>query len=329
LGTDTLVAAHVTVLEGDGQTGPAGTVLPIALVVEVRDQHGNVMAGKQLEIAEISAVDGHIGDAANLTPTDQAGLSRYPWQPSENAGVHRLRVVAYKPNGSDIAAADTVTATVTPGPPARLTYTTPQPPSLGAFLGNSIDLAAVVDSVLDLYGNRITVQMMTVDADPPLTVSGTTVASVTEIDAVPKLVINGVQFNFPVHFNRDLRELAGAHGGWVCAMAPGWTPGVGIIRRDATFTVDSVVYSSGGFLYKFYSDLHWTDLHEDGSTTTGGQLYIRNVVLESPGSWFWEYGPVMSQTSASPLTYTQSEAQECISWSAYGAMNNQALWISK
>jgi hypothetical protein len=328
-----LVAGRVTVLEGDGQTGVAGTALPVPLAIEVRDTRGQVMPGFRLEIAELSPVDGHVGDPANLDPTDASGVVHYDWIPGVSAGVHRLRVVAYGPNNGPVVAADTLSATVIPGPAYRLvypdSYSTPE-----AFLGESIDLAALPAVAQDLWGNAVTVTSRTVTAPAPLQVNGTVVTATAEADVVVQLVINGVPFGVGVRFYRDLRDLAGAHGGWVCQSDPGaggMTPGLTIHRRDATVVLDSVLRSppSGG-LYSFYFDLSWVDHWSDGTTTSGHQVDIRKVVSQGVGGWMWENGPDMQLTAPSPLTYTQARADECVSWES-GATNlvEQPLWISK
>jgi hypothetical protein len=147
-----------------------------------------------------------------------------------------------------------------------------------------------------------------------------------------RLLVNGVRFDIRVHIVRDLRELAGAHGGWSCSSQlgiPTLNPGVSLLRTDVTAVLDSVAYGRDGFRYKFYFDMRWSDRYSDGTTGSGEAPETRNVLSQNAGGWFWAYGPWMNQTGTAPLSYVQTSELECDAWSTSGPMVNEPFWLTK
>jgi hypothetical protein len=189
------------------------------------------------------------------------------------------------------------------------------------FLGETLDMSTVVGPVTDSYNNPVTVTTLAVQASAPLQVNGTIVRSDVEVDTAVSVVINGVPFAYRFAARRDLRELAGAQGGWVCDKDPGApleTPGLYTRRRDAQVTVDSVQLRSDGEVWTFFFSATWHDQISDGTTADGAEEYSRLVLVQSPGRWLWEYGPEMVQTNTSPLSYVATEPTECGAWDSTG-----------
>jgi trimeric autotransporter adhesin len=111
------VAASATAVAGDGQTGPAGEALPVALVVRVLDTRGRGISN--IPVAWTVTEGG--GSAAPLAPVTEAeGLASAVWTLGPDAGTNRLRAAAEGvPEVVDFSATATgaivVSVEVTPG----------------------------------------------------------------------------------------------------------------------------------------------------------------------------------------------------------------------
>jgi hypothetical protein len=324
-----VVAGSVTILAGDAQTDTAGAVLPTEIVIEVKDQSGAPLAGAEVWVGEILP-DGAVPDGPADT-TDANGLARYQWRPTGEARVHRLRAGVYDASGPllQLLAADTINATVTPASPYSVEFTVDE--ETVRLLGEPADLAAVVGPVSDAYGNPVTVHSIAVDAPSPLDLNGTTVVSLEETQTLVHIVINGVSFPLWVGYRRDLRTMAGATGGWVCDSpdgAPTADPDVVVLHREVSVVVDSVKLRVGGGNTFYFTDTYHDEM-SDGTTSAATEQQQRAVLRQEPGSWFWEFGPTMQQTSASPLRYDATEPDQCIAWTTHvgGPNSHQPLWL--
>lgn len=119
------------------------------------------------------------------------------------------------------------------------------------------------------------------------------------------IVVNGVPFAYRLEARRDLRELAGASGGYLRDKPPGaatGTPGIFIRLRVASVTVDSVqFFPDPGWTY-FFSGTTWHDEFSDGTEADGGQM-----VLGWPG-----HDPV--QHRPAPRYEAVTSFSECHAW---------------
>lgn len=135
-------ASGVSIVSGDGQTGPVSTELPQALVVEVRDGQSNPVPG-----VPVTWVIGT--GAGSVTPptssTDQSGRATAAWTLGAIPGTNTVSAVV---SGIGVAA---FTATATAGAPARLTVLTQ--PSATAVSGVALAQQPVVQ-LLDAQGNQ-------------------------------------------------------------------------------------------------------------------------------------------------------------------------------
>ena len=77
----------IVAVSGDGQRGPAGAMLPRAIVLRVIDANGSGVAGAALSLA---ASGGTLTDSALVT--DSTGVARTRWTMGHSAGDHTLAV---------------------------------------------------------------------------------------------------------------------------------------------------------------------------------------------------------------------------------------------
>jgi hypothetical protein len=298
--------------------------------VEVRDQDGAPLDAVPIRAGEI--VEGESFGDWPVDTTDVNGRAEFTWRPFNYAGPHLLQVGVYEDgmgHGYGLLAADTAHATVNPGPPERVEFSPDGGMTL--FLGESVDLAPTVGRVTDWAGNEIAVESVALSADPPFLVTGTTVTSLGEVNAPVQVLINGTPIDYPLHFRRDLRSLAGATGGWACESSlgsPTGNPELTLLRREVAVQVDSVVLPGLDRPYDFYMTASWQDRFSDGSTGSGSAPHYKRALVQWPGGWLFEYGPEMMQTSLDPLRYVADRADECATWMSDGTgVNHQAFWL--
>ena len=304
----------LVILAGGGQTDTAGGTFAAPVEIEVRDSNGAPLADVEVRFEEALAVGAFL-DHGPPDTTGADGRVTLAWRPGAEAGLHRLRAGVYLEDAAHIlhlVVADTVGGTVTAASPFRVDLSGPA----DRWLGETLDLATVVGPVWDLYSNPIAVTSLTVDAPAPFVANGTVVHSDVETDTLVDIVINGVPFGYRLEARRDLREMAGATGGWVCDKEPGAptaTPGLYVRRREVSVVLDSVTYIEEWDMWNFHMSQSWQDQLSDGTEGGGAEPVIRLVQDQSPGAWSWDFGPPMLQTGTAPLSYTAAEA-ECISW---------------
>ena len=321
----------LVILSGDAQTVAAGGSFPIAVVVEVRDSAGVPLHDVPIWFGEALATGPFPDQPRDTTGPD--GTVTFPWQPGGEAGVHRLRAGVFLEDATHtlhLVAADTISGTVTPGPPDRADLSGPSK----LFLGQLLDLESLVGQVWDRFSNPVTPTSVAATAAAPFVISGLMLHSDQEVDAPVTLLIDGTPFDYQLLVRRDLRELAGATGGWVCDKEPGsptGTPDLYIRRREAQVTVDSVQLAEDEETYTFFYTETWHDDLSDGSESDGGESIVRLVTSQSPGEWFWDFGPSMIQTGSAPLRYEATEPRECLSWDAQvgGTPAHTLLHLSK
>jgi len=326
-----LPPGSLVILTGGGQTDTAGATFAVPVSVEVRDTAGSPLAGVPVWFGEAPIV-GFFSDGPGDT-TDAAGRAELAWRPDGAAGTRRLRAGVFLEDAAHVlhlVAADTISGTVLPASPDRVDLSDPAT----RLLGEPLDVSTVVGAVHDRYENPVTVTSLAVEAASPFQVNGTLVHSDAEVDDLVNVVINGVPFAYRLMVRRDLRELVGAQGGWVCDKAPGAvtaTPGLYIRRRDAQVTVDSVQLREDGEVWTFFFSASWHDQLSDGSTADDAAQYSRLVLLQSPGRWLWEYGPEMVQTGTAPLSYEAIAPDECSAWDSVEGTTpaHQPLHLSK
>jgi len=132
-------AATLAVVSGAAQSGAAGAVLPKAVVIVVRDTHGNGVPAVPLSVR---AAHGSVVDTTPLT--DSTGRAALRWTLARSAGA---QVLAVRAAGVDSAV--TITARARPGSAANVAFR--DPPARGRA-GVAIRL---VTAVTDSYGNPV------------------------------------------------------------------------------------------------------------------------------------------------------------------------------
>ncbi|HEX9632074.1 MAG TPA: Ig-like domain-containing protein [Gemmatimonadales bacterium] len=131
--------AQLVVVSGQGQSGTVGARLGKAVILGVRDAHGNGVPGVPLAV---KAVQGAVTDSAPVT--DATGHVALRWDLGPRAGPQALEV--------RLAGVDTLvraTARARPGAAANVAF---QAPPARATAGTRIRLAALVT---DAYGNPV------------------------------------------------------------------------------------------------------------------------------------------------------------------------------
>jgi alpha-tubulin suppressor-like RCC1 family protein len=106
--------ASVTIISGNGQTGPAGLTLPAPLVVKVSDAFGNAVSGVTVTFATTTG--------GTLTPatatTNASGEAQASWQLGAGVGAQTATatVTGVPPVTFNVTATLVATVTVTPNP---------------------------------------------------------------------------------------------------------------------------------------------------------------------------------------------------------------------
>jgi adhesin/invasin len=131
--------ARIVVVSGQDQRGVAGQPLAKAVVVAVRDAHGNPVRD-----AEIVARPAHGTVADSALTTDAEGRAAVQWSLGRAAGVQRLEVRA-----TEVDSTLRVTARGRPGAAANIAF---RNPPARATAGTPVRLAALVT---DAYGNPV------------------------------------------------------------------------------------------------------------------------------------------------------------------------------
>jgi hypothetical protein len=159
-------ASGVTIVAGNGQTGPVSTELPQALVVEVRDAQSNVVAG--VAVTWVVGTGGGSVSPATST-TDQSGRATAAWTLGSSPGANTLSAVV-----SGIGVAQ-FSATAMAGAADRLSVRTQ--PSPTAVSGVPLSQQPVIQ-LIDAQGNPATqsgVQVTATIASGGGTLGGTTI----------------------------------------------------------------------------------------------------------------------------------------------------------
>jgi Bacterial Ig-like domain (group 1) len=131
--------AEMVVVSGQGQAGTVGTRLGKAVVIGIRDAHGNGVGGVPLTVRTLN---GTVTDTAPVT--DSTGHVALRWDLGPRVGAQALEVVVA---GMDTTAR--ATARARPGAAANVVF---QDPPARAAAGGRVRLAVLVT---DAYGNPV------------------------------------------------------------------------------------------------------------------------------------------------------------------------------
>ncbi len=158
-------ATTVSVLSGGSQSATVGTSLAAPVVLQVKDQNGNAMAGVVVTLT-VSAGSGSV-PSAQLT-TDASGQVTVMWTLGTVAGTDTLVAQV-----GSLQALDVV-ATATPGVPANIVVVTGdnQITAAGAALPSPMTV-----KVTDQYGNAVPNVTVTFSDDANGTFAATTVTT--------------------------------------------------------------------------------------------------------------------------------------------------------
>ena len=142
------VASDIEVVTGEDQGGPAGSQLPVPIIVSVTDAVGAPVANQPLAYTVTGG--GSLQEAS--THTDQLGLALVRWTLGPMMDTEqRLEIRAVSGSGGTLASA-TVWATVGPGAAASLVRLSPNPQAHWA--GATLGLPPSV-RVVDAFGNPV------------------------------------------------------------------------------------------------------------------------------------------------------------------------------
>jgi hypothetical protein len=111
--------AAVEAVSGNGQSAPAGTLLPDPVVVRVTDEDGELLDGGVV-VFRVIAGGGTVGEGTARTGAD--GMAGEHWTLGTTAGEQRLEARVLDAGGTPLVA-DTFTATATPAAPSQITIT--------------------------------------------------------------------------------------------------------------------------------------------------------------------------------------------------------------
>ena len=140
--TVSLVAAQMTKVSGDAQTGTVGQPLGTAVAVQIRDSSGQAIQGATVAFAPVSGS----GSVSALAPTtDSTGQARTTWTLGTKAGTNLDTLVV-----AAGAARVTFVATAAAGPASQVTKTAGDYQKTPA--GQPVAVAPSV-TVADQYGN--------------------------------------------------------------------------------------------------------------------------------------------------------------------------------
>ena len=107
-------AAALVATSGDGQIAPAGSSLPLPVVVEATDGAGNGVSGIGVTFT-VTLGAGQVGGGSSLVvPTDPSGKASAVWLLGPQSGLNQLQATAQAQNGSPLSGSPvTFTATAT------------------------------------------------------------------------------------------------------------------------------------------------------------------------------------------------------------------------
>lgn len=140
------VPASITIVSGNGQTGVAGSALPTALSVSIKDSSGRAVPGASVSWAVIEG-GGSVTPTTNST--DSAGLATTTWTLGAALGANR--VIATSGTLPAVAFDATATAAVT----ASVIVTSP---TLSPYEGDTAQLTAIAR---DQFGNALSGKVAT------------------------------------------------------------------------------------------------------------------------------------------------------------------------
>ncbi len=187
-------AANLAISAGNGQTGTAGSPLPVNPQVRITDLSGNPVAGVSVTFTVTSGG----GSAASTQVTDAGGFASVSWTLGTVAGANTLDATATLSGG---AATVTFTATGQAGSAGKLAITTQ--PAATAQSGVAFSQQPVIQ-LQDINGNNLTTNGVAVVATAPgsVTLGGnTTVFTVNGVATFTNLALAGAVGSYQLSFS--------------------------------------------------------------------------------------------------------------------------------
>ncbi len=282
--------------------GIAGSPLT-ASVISVEDALGNVVTSSTASIAITSAPTNNVGGTTTVSAV--SGKATFSNLIFTTVGTYTLTGAS-----AGLTGATSGSVTITPGPAAKLVFTT-QPPATSALGGNVAPLAPTAATVEDAFGNVVTTSTAAVViSSTPANVSGTTtVAATAGVSTFSALT-------FTVAGNYTLTASSGA---LTPATSSGFTLTSTITGAiTSTFTSVTIEDASDTFVGKANGDpnvpslgVTWKMISCGGSSTTlgpcgtlasNGTYTPPNKVPAAPGNVFVAQATAVADPSKTVLT---------------------------
>lgn len=219
------LTASLAILSGASQQAEVANELPQSVVVQAKDAQDVPVPG---QIINWVIVSGGGSVFAGTALTNDLGEARERWTLGTTAGEQALEARAVDPATGDPIVFTRITATADPGPSQTLTLSQS---SLRMKVGASVDLAPLVESVKDQYGNERTSRSLAVTA-PAFAVVGTVLTADGEAQGAAHLSDGSATASLSVTALRDLADLTGGRGHYKCVKD--------VVTYEVNFTVDSV-----------------------------------------------------------------------------------------
>ncbi len=282
--------------------GIAGSPLT-ASVISVEDALGNVVTSSTASIAITSAPTNNVGGTTTVSAV--SGKATFSNLIFTTVGTYTLTGAS-----AGLTGATSGSVTITPGPAAKLGFTT-QPPATSALGGNVAPLGPTAATVEDAFGNVVTTSTAAVViSSTPANVSGTTtVAATAGVSTFSALT-------FTVAGNYTLTASSGA---LTPATSSGFTLTSTITGAiTSTFTSVTIEDASDTFVGKANGDpnvpslgVTWKMISCGGSSTTlgpcgtlasNGTYTPPNKVPAAPGNVFVAQATAVADPSKTVLT---------------------------
>jgi hypothetical protein len=278
-------AANLAITAGNGQTGTAGSPLPVNPQVRVTDLSGNPVAG----ISVTFTVTGGGGSAASTQITDAAGFASVSWTLGTVAGANTLDATATLSGG---AATVGFTATGQAGSAGKLAITTQ--PSATASSGVAFAQQPVIQ-LQDLNGNNLTTSGVAVIAAPPgsVTLGGnTTVFTVNGVATFTNLSLTGPVGSYQLSFSGN--QLTGVTASAV-SLTAGAASKLVVVTQPSASNPSGVAFAQQPVIQ--VQDVAGNPVASSGRTVTA-------AINSGPGGSLGAVGPSVTTDANGTATYT-------------------------